>query len=79
MLQPNRSAYTVLGKFRCDVGVSRSATRGTLGLRNDPLRAGIVGGPAICKPGIPAEGRTVLVYPFEPTLRAAYEASLAQS
>ncbi len=79
LLRPSRSAYTVVSKFRCDIGVSRSATRGTIGLTSDPHKASFVGGPAICKPGIPAEGRIVLVDPFEPTQRLAYETSLAQS
>jgi len=76
---PNRSAYAVFSKFRCDIGVSRSATRGTFGLTRGAPTASFVGGPAICKPGIPAEARTVLVYPFEPTQRLAYMTSLAQS
>ncbi len=79
VLRPHKSAYTVFRKFRCDIGVTRWATRGTLGLRNDPHTVGFRGGPAICKPGIPAEDRTVLVYPFEPTERLAYETSLAQT
>jgi hypothetical protein len=78
VLRPQRAAYAVFSKFRCDIGVTRGATRGTIGLPHDPNTVGFRGGPAICKPGIAAEGRTVLVYPFEPTERLAYETSLAQ-
>jgi hypothetical protein len=75
---PNRSRYTVFSKFRCDIGVSRSAS-GTFALTKGAPTASFVGGPAICKPGIRAEGRIVLVYPFEPTQRLAYLTSLAQT
>jgi hypothetical protein len=80
MLGPGRSAYTVFAKFRCDMGVKRSATRGTIALSSAPEQTATLRmGPAICRPGIPAEGRVVLAYPFEPTQRLAYETSLAQS
>jgi Protein of unknown function (DUF4232) len=73
------SIFSIFSKFRCDIGVSRSTIKTTIGLPNRHsgsagLTSGL-GGPSVCKPGIPAEGRWVTVTPFQ-SLRAAYRVSL---
>lgn len=59
--------------------MSRSTTQVAIRLPGDSAAAntpsGGFGGPSICKPGIPAEGRWVTLTPFE-TLRTAYAVSL---
>jgi hypothetical protein len=81
VLQPHHSAYAVYAKYRCDLGVIRTPSHGTIGIGKARSTASFLNGwdPAICKPGIPFEGRTVLVYPFEPNQRLAYKTSLATS
>lgn len=71
------STFSIFSKFRCDLpGGLRSATRTTVELPEDRgASASFTGGPGICKPGIPGEGRTVTVTPFE-SLRTAYRVSL---
>lgn len=73
------SIFSIFSKFRCDIGVTRSTIKTTLGLPNDPNAAATfaspLGGPSICKPGISAEGRWVTVTPFQ-SLGAAYRVSL---
>lgn len=77
-LRSGGAAYAVLAKFRCDLGILRSATRGTVTAGGVLQHLPLPEGPAICKPGIPAEGRTVMVYPFRSSIQAAAESSLAQ-
>lgn len=75
-LGADRSIFSIFSKFRCDIGVARSATRTLVALPGDAGGSvSFPGGPAICKPGIPAEGRWITVTPFEP-LRTAYRDSL---
>jgi uncharacterized protein DUF4232 len=77
---PGRHAiFTVFSKFRCDIGVSRSTIKTTIGFpgqrQGSAALTSRLGGPSICKPGIPSEGRWVTVTPFQ-SLRAAYSVSL---
>jgi hypothetical protein len=71
------SIFSIFSKFRCDLpGGLRSATRTTVELPGDGGTPAVFpGGPGICAPGIPAEGRWVTVTPFQ-SLRAAYRVSL---
>lgn len=75
MLGAHRSVFSIFGKFRCDIGVARSAAQTLVSLPGDPRTVTFQGGPGICKPGIPAEGRWITLTPFEP-LRTAYRDSL---
>jgi hypothetical protein len=73
------SIFSVEGQHRCDLGgVGRTTAKTTLGFPNDPRAITFtspLGGPSICPPGIPTEGRVVTLTPFE-SLRAAYQVSL---
>jgi uncharacterized protein DUF4232 len=73
-LRPGSSAYVLLDKFRCDLGDRRVSTRVRLWIEGSPMHGASVALSAmriaLCKPGIPAEGRIVHVSPFEPTLAA---------
>jgi hypothetical protein len=73
-----RSIFTIIGQARCDLGGIRSTVKTTLGFPNDPHATTFtspLGGPSICKSGIPSEGRVVILTPFQ-SLRAAYQVSL---
>jgi Protein of unknown function (DUF4232) len=74
LLRPGASAYVLLDKFRCDVGDRRVSTRAQLWIGGASTHGHAVALSAmriaLCKPGIPAEGRIVHVSPFEPTLAA---------
>jgi hypothetical protein len=73
-----RAIFTIFSKFRCDIGVARSTSKTIIGLPNQGqgvVLTGGLGGPSICKPGIPVEGRWVTLTPFE-SLRVAYRVSL---
>lgn len=75
-LDAHRSIFSIFSKFRCDIGVTRSAAQTIVALPGAPrATVSFPGGPSICKPGIPAEGRWITLTPFEP-LRAAYRDSL---
>jgi hypothetical protein len=69
------SIFSIFSKFRCDIGVRRSAKKTVVSVPGDPAAVVFPGGPGICKPGIPAEGRWVTLTPLE-SLRAAYRTSL---
>jgi len=77
-ITPNGTAYVVVSKFRCDIGTERVATTATVSMGAGSRSVALLG-PALCKPGIAAEGRTVIVYPFERSLQAASEGSLAET
>jgi hypothetical protein len=74
-LGSGRSIFSIFSKFRCDIGVGRSATETAVSLPGDRTAVRFKGGPGICKPGIAAEGRWVTLTPFE-SLQAAYRDSL---
>jgi hypothetical protein len=72
------SIFSILGQARCDLGGVRTTAKTSLALPNDPRATTFtspLGGPSICKPGIPTEGRIVTLTPFQ-SLRAAYQVSL---
>lgn len=72
------SVFSIMGQARCDLGGVRTTGETTLGFPNDPQATTFtspLGGPSICKPGIPTEGRVVTLTPFR-SLRAAYHVSL---
>lgn len=71
VLEPAASAFVMIGKFRCDLGSRRVAASGQVSLQTDAnVRTHFaLPGPSLCKGG---GDRTVIVTPFEPTLRAAY-------
>ncbi len=75
----HHSTFSIFSKFRCDIGITRSTIKTTVGLPNQwqglAVLTGGLGGPSICQPGIPAEGRWVTVTPLQ-SLRAAYRVSL---
>jgi hypothetical protein len=61
------SIFSIVGWARCDLGGIRGPTKTTLGFPNDPEATSFtspLGGPYICKPGIPTEGRVVTLTPF---------------
>jgi hypothetical protein len=69
----HRSIFSIEGQARCDLGGVRTTAKTTLGFPNDPRATTFtspLGGPSICKPGIPTEGRVVTLTPFQ-SLRAA--------
>jgi hypothetical protein len=73
-----RAIFSIVGQARCDLGGGRATTRTTLAFPNDPRATTFtspLGGPSICAPGIPTEGRVVTVTPFG-SLRAASQVSL---
>jgi Protein of unknown function (DUF4232) len=74
-LPAHRSTFSIFSKFRCDIGVIRSATKTVVSVPGGSSTVVIPGGPSICKPGIAAEGRWVTLTPFE-SLQAAYRTSL---
>jgi hypothetical protein len=71
LLRSGRSAYVLLDKFRCDLGVRRTSTSVQIWLNGSAVHSRAI--PlsdmrvSLCKPGIAAEGRIVNVSPFEPT------------
>lgn len=78
-VRSGKAVYSIFSKFRCDIGVARSTTHVAVRLPGDSAAVitptGSLGGPSICKPGIPAESRWVTLTPFE-SLKAAYRVSL---
>jgi hypothetical protein len=74
-LRGRQSTFSIFSKFRCDLGGGRSATKTVVSLPGDHSTVAFTGGPGICRPGIPAEGRWVTLTPFE-SLQAAYRTSL---
>jgi hypothetical protein len=72
------SIFAIEGQHRCDLGgTTRTTARTTLEFPNDPRAITFtspLGGPSICPPGIPAEGRVVTLTPFQ-SLRAAGQVS----
>jgi len=74
LLGSNSDAFVVISKYRCDMGERRTARTVELWLNDDPsvrARLPLYVRVAVCKPGIPGEGRTVSVSSYRPTLRAA--------
>lgn len=72
------SIFSIVGWARCDLGGIRAPTKTTLGFPTSPEATTVtspLGGPSICKPGIPTEGRVVTVTPFG-SLRAVGPVSL---
>ena len=73
------SAVVVFSKFRCDMGDAREATRLAVTVGGASQAVPLTQhGPAICRPGVPVEGRTVMVYPPAPSLQAASSGSLRE-
>jgi hypothetical protein len=70
------AAYVIFGKFRCDEGYARAATRGEVWLRPMGRRARFQLHAAfgICR-DTERRARSVTVTPFEPTETAAYRAA----
>ena len=75
----HRSIFSIESQHRCDLGgTTRTTAKTTLGFPNDPQAltfTSLLGGPSICPPGIPTEGRVVTLTPFQ-SLHAAYRVSL---
>jgi hypothetical protein len=67
------AAYVIFGKFRCDEGYARVATKGQVWLapRGRRARFAMFVAVGICR-GTQHQARTVTVTPFEPTVSAAY-------
>jgi hypothetical protein len=75
----HRSIFSIEGQHRCDLGVwTRTTAETTLRFPNAPQALTFtspLGGPSVCPPGIPTEGRVVTLTPFQ-SLHAAYRVSL---
>ena len=76
-LAPGKSAYVLVAKYRCDLGVAENATAVRLTLRahqgpfsaREPIGGGVAG-LSYCKGGQKDPGQLVTVSPIEATFRA---------
>ena len=78
-LPEHSSIFSIESQHRCDLGgTTRTTAKTTLGFPNEPQALTFtspLGGPSICPPGIPTEGRVVTLTPFQ-SLHSAYRVSL---